>query len=78
MSKIKNGLHTQINYSNETQSFCESFPPPLQQKCPSVNILYKNELLQIDQVEHDNDLSQKPFLSYSSILDRRKQFYRRF
>ena len=51
---------------------------PLQQKCPSVNILYKNELLQIDQVEHDNDLSQKPFLSYSSILDRRKQFYRRF
>ena len=34
-------------------------------------MLYKNELLQIDQVEHDNDLSQKPFLS-SSILDRKK------
>ena len=54
-----------------------AYVPPPQQKCPSVNILYKKELLQIDQVEHDNDLSQKPFLS-SSILDRRKQFYRRF
>ena len=54
-----------------------SVRPSPQQKCPSVYILYKKELLQIDQVEHDNDLSQKPFLS-SSILDRRKQFYRRF
>ena len=77
MSKIKMvsipKLITVVKLNHSARPFL-----PLQQKCPSVNILYKNELLQIDQVEHDNDLSQKPFLSYSSILDRRKQFYRRF
>ena len=77
MSKIKMvSIPKLITIMKLNHSASESLP--LQQKCPSVNILYKNELLQIDQVEHDNDLSQKPFLSYSSILDRRKQFYRRF
>ena len=77
MSKIKMvSIPKLITIMKLNHSVSESLP--LQQKCPSVNILYKNELLQIDQVEHDNDLSQKPFLSYSSILDRRKQFYRRF
>ena len=77
MSKIKMvSIPKLITIMKLNYSASESLP--LQQKCPSVNILYKNELLQIDQVEHDNDLSQKPFLSYSSILDRRKQFYRRF
>ena len=42
-------------------SVCPVSLPPENVPPSSFSVLYKNELLQIDQVEHDNDLSQNHF-----------------